>query len=291
MTSHVPECSGTEQESIAASLNTGGRRLRNGNTSFFARDPMPGDADVRFLPGWKDDGEGGAGLDEEAACFPGQADEFVTVYQKIATTSDESLAALKQKFAAPVRPVLYQDLESTIWTIWQVRPADVTVNHIGHALDLLVRKSEGGVELDRLSCEACGVDYAGLMSLIRRSRVNGDEVAARLKVPRQSASAPALTSDPASADAPSPAGEPDPAPGCETDEANAPAARKKPGRPAQISVASKEAALAAREQNGSWKDVARILYDVKYPKPQQVKNSFTILKYYERTRVARPNNS
>jgi hypothetical protein len=99
------------------------------------------------------------------------------------------LAALQHKFAAPITRVLYRDLESTIWSIWQVPPGDVTVHHIGHALDLLVRKSAGGVELDRHSCEAAGIDYTRLMSLIRRCRVNGDSVGAGPKVPRKSAPA------------------------------------------------------------------------------------------------------
>lgn len=62
---------------------------------------------------------------------------FVTAYEKIATKSGESMAELRRKFAAPVRHVLYQDLVSTIWSVWHVRPDDITVGHIGDALDEL----------------------------------------------------------------------------------------------------------------------------------------------------------
>jgi hypothetical protein len=159
--------------------------------SFFAREPLPGDLDVRLLPTWKKCGnnEGTDRLDKEPACLPGGADEFVAAYQQAASSCDKSLAALSQKFAAPVTRVGYQDLESAIWTIWRVPPRNVTVNHIGHALNLLVRKSAGGVELDPVSCEAAGIDYTRLMSLIRRCRLHGDSVGAGPKVPRKSAPA------------------------------------------------------------------------------------------------------
>ena len=116
-----------------------------------------------------------------------ETDVFAAAYEKIAAKSGASLAALERKFAAPVRRVLYQDLESTIWILWQVRPCDVTVNHIGHALYLLTRKSKGGVELDRASCEARGIDYATLMSQIRPSLAHANDLSTGPTLPRISA--------------------------------------------------------------------------------------------------------
>jgi hypothetical protein len=179
-----------EPEPLAVTIYQPGLTTRVPQISFFSRDPMAGDPDVRFLPGWKKSAKDGEGkLDEEPACLPGGADGFFAAYRQTAAASDESLAVLQQKFAAPITRAGYQDLESTIWTIWRVPPGAVTVNHIGHALDLLVRKSAGGVELDRVSCEAAGVDYPRLMSLLRRWRVNEDSVGAGPKVPRKSAPA------------------------------------------------------------------------------------------------------
>jgi hypothetical protein len=116
-----------------------------------------------------------------------EIDDFATAYLKIAAKSGASLAALERKFTAPIRRVLYQDLESTIWILWQVRPYDVTVHHIGHALYLLTRESEGGVELDEASCEGCGIDYGTLMSQIRSSRAHANDMSNGPRVPRISA--------------------------------------------------------------------------------------------------------
>jgi hypothetical protein len=135
-------------------------------------------------------------IDDAVVSEADVADTFVTVYEEMAAKPDESLAAIRRKFAHPLRRVRYQDLENTMWTAWQVRPQDVTVHHIGHAMYLLARRSEGGIELDRASSEACGIDYGGLMLLIRSSRVNGSDMSAWPKVPRRITSG-ATTNPPA----------------------------------------------------------------------------------------------
>ena len=71
----------------------------------------------------------------------------------------------------------------------------------------------------------------------------------------------------------------------------APAVPKKRGRPASIDATRKEAGLAARERLESWKEVAKILYDNKYPTQQQVKNAPNVLKNYKRARVSPAENS
>jgi hypothetical protein len=126
-----------------------------------------------------------------------EADAFVTAYEEIAAQADISLAAIKRKLSAPVRRIRYQDLENTIWTVWGVRPAEVTIDHVRVALDLLAGKSEGGVELDPLSCELSGIDFDRLMLLIRPSRRRVDDLSAGPKVPRKSA---AKTAEPASSE-------------------------------------------------------------------------------------------
>jgi hypothetical protein len=60
----------------------------------------------------------------------------------------------------------------------------------------------------------------------------------------------------------------------------APNPRRHRGRPQKIADALKERALVA--QGG--KARARILYETRYPTPQQVKNVSSILKHYQRTR-------
>jgi hypothetical protein len=217
------------------------------------------------------------------------SDDFVTAYQEIAAKAETGLAAVKRKLAAQVRRVLYQDLVSTIWSLWQVRPDDVTVNHIAHALNLLARESEGGVELDRVSSEACGIDYARLVTLMQASRARGIEMAAGPKVPKKSA-IEATTSPPASEGAQSPLEKVEAEPVRETGAATVPALPGKRGRPSKIDVGRKEAALAARKRGETWREVARLLYDNKYPTPQQMKNASNILKQYKRTHTP-PNNS
>jgi hypothetical protein len=217
------------------------------------------------------------------------SDDFVTAYEEIAAKSEKGLAAVKRKFAAQVRRVVYQDLVSTIWSLWQVPPDDVTVNHIAHALNLLARESEGGVELDRVSSEACGIDYARLVTLMQASRGRGTEMAAGPKVPKKSAIA-ATTSPPASEVAQSPVAKAEPERVQETGAATVPAGPRKRGRPAKIDAARKEAALAARERGETWRDVARLLYDNKYPTARQMKNASNILKQYKRSRTP-PGNS
>ena len=217
------------------------------------------------------------------------SDDFVTAYEEIAAKSEKGLAAVKRKFAAQVRRVVYQDLVSTIWSLWQVPPDDVTVNHIAHALNLLARASEGGVELDRVSSEAGGIDYARLVTLMQASRARGIEMSAGPKVPKKSAIG-ATTSPPASEGAQSSVAKAEPERVQETGAATVPAVPRKRGRPAKIDAAKKEAALAARERGETWRDVARHLYDNKYPTRQQMKNASNILKQYKRNRTP-PGNS
>jgi hypothetical protein len=216
-------------------------------------------------------------------------DDFVTAYEEIAAKSEKGLAAVKRKFAAQVRRVVYQDLVSTIWSLWQVPPDDVTVNHIAHALNLLARASEGGVELDRVSSEACGIDYARLITLMQASRARSMEMSAGPKVPKKSAIV-ATARPPASGGAQSPLEKAGPERVHETGATTVQASPRKRGRPPKIEVAGKEAALAARERGETWREVARLLYDNKHPTPQQMKNASNILKQYKRTRTP-PNNS
>jgi hypothetical protein len=124
---------------------------------------------------------------DESVSATNDAYAFVAIFDDLSAKSRESLAAVKRKLGAPIRRVLYQDLVDTIWTAWRVRPDNVTVNHIAHALDLLARKSEGGVELDRVSSEAAGIDYPQLMLLIRPSRVHASDMSTGAKVPRKAA--------------------------------------------------------------------------------------------------------
>lgn len=56
------------------------------------------------------------------------------------------------------------------------------------------------------------------------------------------------------------------------------------GRPMEISVAAKERALEAKRSGAPGRKVAQLLYETRYPSAQQVKNTFNVLAYYERTR-------
>jgi hypothetical protein len=58
---------------------------------------------------------------------------------------------------------------------------------------------------------------------------------------------------------------------------------RKRGRPAEISIALKEAALAVRARSGTWKEAAKVLYKTPYPTGQQVKNAPNVLKNYQKT--------
>ncbi len=218
--------------------------------------------------------------DGKAAGLLGQADEFVVAYEDIAARPAASMEVLRRKFAAPIRRVLYQDLESTIWSLWNVAPGDVTVNHIGHCLDVLSRESEGGVELDRVSSEANGIDYARLLLLIRHSRVNSEGMSAGPKVPRKEVSRAMIDLPSEAARSQVEKTDRESHPG--TLSASAPTPPRKPGRPAKIGVALKEAAAAAKERGGTWKEVARILYGTQYPTGQQVKNAPNILGNYKK---------
>jgi hypothetical protein len=226
----------------------------------------------------------------ETLSAPMETGAFITAYEESAAKSRESLSAVRRKLAAPVLRVLYQDLENAIWTAWHVRPADLTVGHVGHALDLLRRGSEGGVELDRVTCEAAGIDYAGLILRMGRSRVPADEMSAAPAVPRKSW--PPATSGPEAGEgAPARAGTSDPEPGRENTMGTGSALLRKRGRPAEIGVAQKESARTAREQGKSWKEVAKILYATLQPTFQQAKNAANVLNHYTKVRVAPPDNS
>jgi len=61
------------------------------------------------------------------------------------------------------------------------------VPHIRHCLDLLTRRSEGGVELDRAASEASGIDYDRLVLLLRSRHTDADDRFAGPKVPRKAA--------------------------------------------------------------------------------------------------------
>jgi hypothetical protein len=81
--------------------------------------------------------------------------------------------------------VRYQDLENTIWKAWHILPVDITIDHIDQALNLLSRHIEWGIELDSVSCEVRGIDYAALILLRRRWRMDAHERSAPPKVPRR----------------------------------------------------------------------------------------------------------
>jgi hypothetical protein len=66
---------------------------------------------------------------------------------------------------------------------------------------------------------------------------------------------------------------------------------RKRGRPIQIDVETKEAALAVKARGGKGTEIARILYKTKYPTVQQVKNVSNILKNYLKVRVSPPTES
>jgi hypothetical protein len=66
---------------------------------------------------------------------------------------------------------------------------------------------------------------------------------------------------------------------------------RKRGRPIQIDIETKEAALAVKARGGKGTEIARILYKTKYPTVQQVKNVSNILKNYLKVRVSPPTES
>jgi hypothetical protein len=70
-----------------------------------------------------------------------------------------------------------------------------------------------------------------------------------------------------------------------------PAVTKRPrGRPSKIPVERKIAALNCKEQGGSYRDAARILYGTQYPSEQQVKNVSNVLNYFVKTQ-SKPNKT
>jgi len=213
-------------------------------------------------------------------------EDFAAVHGEIEARSAARLTVLARRRANSPKLALYPDVEATIWRVWQVLPTDVTINHVRHAQCLLTRNSEGGVELDRISSEAYGIDYDRLMLRMRASLVNadwGEERVPRKSVPGASAS-PTVSEGLKSL-----TNEADHDRSRETDGVTPP--RKKRGRPAKIGIAEKEAALAAKAADMTWNEVAQILYKCRYATPQQKKNAANILKHYERTRTPSPNES
>lgn len=63
---------------------------------------------------------------------------------------------------------------------------------------------------------------------------------------------------------------------------------KKRGRPIEIPVTAKRAAAEVRAGGGTWRDVAKVLYQVPYPTDSQVKNAPNVLKHFRRTAIASP---
>ena len=59
--------------------------------------------------------------------------------------------------------------------------------------------------------------------------------------------------------------------------------RRRRGRPITIPNERKRAALECKAKGGSNRDAAVLLYDKKYPTPQEVKNVPSILRHYEKT--------
>jgi hypothetical protein len=115
---------------------------------------------------------------------------FVAAYKENSAKSAELLAQQRRSDAAQTWPVLYRDLERTIMRVWRVRPEDITVNHVGHALDVLARNSDDGhVELDQQYCEGYGIDYAGLITMMRASLTKVSDLSSGPKVPRKSTEA------------------------------------------------------------------------------------------------------
>ena len=66
-----------------------------------------------------------------------------------------------------------------------------------------------------------------------------------------------------------------------------PAPRKSPGRPTTISIEQKRLALAAKKEGKTNKECAQILYDIRYPTQQQVKNVTSILRHFKKTQLGK----
>ena len=62
-----------------------------------------------------------------------------------------------------------------------------------------------------------------------------------------------------------------------------PAPRKSPGRPTTIPIEKKRQALAAKKEGKTSKECAQILYGIRYPTNQQVKNVTSILRHFRKT--------
>ena len=66
-----------------------------------------------------------------------------------------------------------------------------------------------------------------------------------------------------------------------------PAPRKSPGRPTTISIEQKRLALAAKKEGKTNKECAQILYDIRCPTQQQVKNVTSILRHFKKTQLGK----
>ena len=61
--------------------------------------------------------------------------------------------------------------------------------------------------------------------------------------------------------------------------------KKRRGAPVKMSIELKNAALAAKDGGGTNKDVAKILYGINYPSPQQVKTASKHISVLRKKRV------
>jgi hypothetical protein len=98
-----------------------------------------------------------------------QAELLFATYERITKTSEEAGEAGRKITRAKIKCINFLDLLSTIFVAWRVPPEDVSPDQIEHAMYLLSGKYKGGVELDRESCRAFGVDDLGLADQIRTS--------------------------------------------------------------------------------------------------------------------------
>ena len=199
-----------------------------------------------------------------------EVDPFVIAYEEVAARSEEALTAIKQKLNAPKRRALYQDLEHTIWSSWQVRPEDVTVQHIIHALHLLSRKSRGGVELDPLSCEAYGIDHARLTTLMRASMAHMGDPSTSPKVPRVSGTHTEHASQ-------RKADQPPDSDGAVLVEPIT------PGKRGRKTIFTQKQLDEARQMKSDGKinnEIAKILYRTNTPTPEQRRSVSTTLKHH-----------
>jgi hypothetical protein len=63
---------------------------------------------------------------------------------------------------------------------------------------------------------------------------------------------------------------------------------RKRGRPMEIPATAKRDASEVRARGGTWREVARVLYQVPYPTESQVKNAANVLKHFRRVASVSP---